>query len=196
MDQISGNQVVDSSLVLSSGIVSADHLTADGMLIYLQTRLTGIDDQINAAFEKQQQIEQIRKTLMKLQNATSNLSSDDSAALNEQQRAAFEAAMSELEAIDPLLHQSLVDDLANAKLVDTHDDGTFKAIYVNFDGHETQSLNQILGSRLKQLESSAQLEMIQLQSLMSARQTAIQLATNLVSAIGKGTETIVSNIGR
>jgi len=38
--------------------------------------------------------------------------------------------------------------------------------------------------------------MIRLQSIMSARQTAIQLATNLMSALGESTKSIVSNIGR
>jgi hypothetical protein len=48
----------------------------------------------------------------------------------------------------------------------------------------------------KDIESSAQLDMIRLQSIMSARQTAIQLSTNLVAALGESTKAIVSNIGR
>ena len=56
-------------------------------------------------------------------------------------------------------------------------------------------LTTTLKNTVGQLDSSAQLEMIQLQQVMSARQTAIQLCTNLVSALGKSSEAIAANIG-
>jgi hypothetical protein len=49
---------------------------------------------------------------------------------------------------------------------------------------------------VKDSDSGSQLDMIHLQSIMSARQTAIQLSTNLVAALAESTKAIVSNIGR
>jgi hypothetical protein len=48
----------------------------------------------------------------------------------------------------------------------------------------------------KDIDSSAQMDMIRLQSIMSARQTAIQLSTNLIASLSESTKSIVSNIGR
>ena len=35
-------------------------LTAEGLMLYLETRMNGLDEQINAAFDKQKKIEGIR----------------------------------------------------------------------------------------------------------------------------------------
>ena len=45
------------------------------------------------------------------------------------------------------------------------------------------------------VNSSSELEMIQLQSFMSQRQTAIQLTTNLVQSLGDQLNKIADNIG-
>jgi hypothetical protein len=60
---------------------------------------------------------------------------------------------------------------------------------------QTKGLKDSIDTRVKALESSSQLEMIQLQSLMSARQAAVSMCTNLVSALGKADEAIANNIG-
>ena len=45
------------------------------------------------------------------------------------------------------------------------------------------------------LNSNSELQMIQLQSLMSERQTAIELTTNLVQSLGNQAEKIAQNVG-
>jgi hypothetical protein len=40
------------------------------------------------------------------------------------------------------------------------------------------------------------MNMISLQSIMSARQTAVQLATNLISALGESSKAIAANAGK
>jgi hypothetical protein len=45
------------------------------------------------------------------------------------------------------------------------------------------------------LNSGAELQMIQLQSIMSQRQTAIQITTNLVQALGDQLNKIADNVG-
>jgi hypothetical protein len=55
------------------------------------------------------------------------------------------------------------------------------------------SLSSIQQAR-ENVKSNADLEMVQLQSMMSQRQTCIQLATNIMSKMNQGYEAIVHNI--
>jgi hypothetical protein len=59
-----------------------------------------------------------------------------------------------------------------------------------------KSLETTIKNKIQELESSASLDMIQLQSCVQQRNTCISLATNLMSAVGKGEEAIAGNIGR
>ncbi len=70
----------------------------------------------------------------------------------------------------------------------TPDDATYKTA-------EVEATKQYLSLVAKDLESGSQMDMIQLQSLMGARQTAIQLATNLVAALNESAKAVVANIG-
>jgi hypothetical protein len=194
----SGSQIVANSSVLSSGIASVDHLTPDGLMLYMETRLGGIDAQVEAAFDKQKKIEAIRKELMKIQTVTAGVVTEGGT-LDEAQIGDLRAAIARLIEIDDMLGRSLKKDLRNAGIYRATENDEGKEVYEwkkEYTAEMGAMLSEAVGSRLKQLESSASLEMIQLQSLMSARQTAISLCTNLVSALGKGEEAIVGNIGR
>ncbi|MCA9630808.1 MAG: hypothetical protein KC766_24230, partial [Myxococcales bacterium] len=59
---------------------------------------------------------------------------------------------------------------------------------------EVQATSTYVNSLVKSLESSAQMEMIQLQSMSSARGTAIQMSTNLIASFSEGTKAIVGNL--
>ena len=63
------------------------------------------------------------------------------------------------------------------------------------DNTEMQTFITKLQGCASDLNSSSELQMIQLQSLMSERQTAIQLTTNLVQSLGDQSEKIVDNVG-
>lgn len=177
------------------GGITPDGLSPEGLMIYLQTRLTGLDDQINRIFEKQKKIEAVRKELIAMQSELDRLKSEPNnptAAHNdpnfEQNIKDHIAAIREL---DP--------DLANAIETDLKKQGN--ALYrVTTDGEyttaEIDAGKTTIDGFMKQLEASAQLEMISLQSLMSARQTAVQLSTNLISALGETTRSIAANIGK
>lgn len=198
MTQVSSSNVAAHSSVLSSGIATSGGLTADGMMIYLQTRLGGIDEQIEAAFEKQKGIEALRGKLMDLQNSIAALGTNPQEELSGEERKEIVASM--MQTLDELA--KIDESMANKMRLDLQKGGVF-----NTDGSDVKDwnkltedsvnlMNEVVGNRLTALESSASLEMIQLQQLMSARQTAIQLATNLVSSLGKGEEAIAANIGR
>lgn len=175
-------------------------LTAEGLMLYLETRLNGLDEQINGIFAKQQKIEALRKQLGNIQAALAGLNDDKSKGMQgtastfkgiptADYEVAITNALNAIEAIDPQLGQSMKNDLSQNGQIMFCIDGLY------LPGEVTAS-REYVNNVIKGLESSSQLEMIRMQSLMSARGTAIQLATNLVSAFSKSTESIVGNIGR
>jgi hypothetical protein len=60
---------------------------------------------------------------------------------------------------------------------------------------EVQAFVSNLQGAASDLNSDSQLQMIQLQSLMSQQQTAIELTTNLVQSLGDQSEKIAENVG-
>jgi hypothetical protein len=68
------------------------------------------------------------------------------------------------------------------------------------DGHHVgadavQSWSKTIQDASADVSSESQMGMIQLQSLMSQRQTAIQLCTNLIQALGEQSKNVVGNVG-
>jgi len=59
---------------------------------------------------------------------------------------------------------------------------------------EVKAALDYLDNKAGELESTAQMNMIHLQSLMSARQTAISLATNLIAKLDESAAKVVDNI--
>ena len=53
-----------------------------------------------------------------------------------------------------------------------------------------------LDALVSDINSSAQMDMINLQSLMSQRQTAVQLSTNIIKSLSDSADAIVHNIGK
>ena len=68
-----------------------------------------------------------------------------------------------------------------------------------YDGKNAEqikaAITDTVGGLQKDLNAGAELNMINLQSLMSQRQTAIQLTTNLVQSLGDQMNKIAANIG-
>lgn len=194
--------------------MSPDALTAEGLMLYLETRLNGLDEQINAVFTKQKKIEAIRKELMNLQNALANMSeekgthgtkhdpqgwlgyADGSAPVGAKEGLSghekdLMTALAEIDKLDPELGKAV-----RKSFSDGNGGGSLYYLDGQYTGEAVKAAKEAVGNFVKQLESSAQMEMIQLQSTMSARQTAIQMSTNLISALHKGTDAIAANIGR
>lgn len=175
------------------GGMTPDGLSPEGLMIYLQTRLTSLDDQINRTFEKQKKIEAIRKELNAIQRELDRLKTDPNnpGALLEAPN--FEQAiLTHLDAI-----REIDPSLADALEVELNKEGN--ALWVQdgkYFSSEIETGKKTIDSTMKQLEASAQLEMIALQSMMSSRQTAVQLSTNLISALGETTRSIAANIGK
>lgn len=192
--------ITSSGITFQGGVVSPNHLTPDEMLVYLQTRLTNLDDQLSAIMDKQKKSEAVRKALQACQNETANLGDEGGKvnvapyadALNDiAQSAGTENAAKVLEQYPDEVRKAITWDEKKGEYVVAKGKDTVEVSKDQAAAFKTWNSNAI-----KDVESGAELEMIKLQSLMSARNTAISLATNIMSAMGKGTETITGNIGR
>lgn len=186
---------VGNTAFMGSSYVGAEHLTPEGMMIYLQSRLGGIDEQITALIDKQKSAESTRKSLQGLLNEVGSGDADTQidpavCAANLNTIANDRGA----EAAAEVLSQLPASLRAEIKL---NKDGKYEGgKAINVPKAEIADTKTYLETAVKDIESGAELEMIQLQSLMSARNTAISLATNMMSAIGKGQDAVVGNIGR
>jgi len=195
------------------------YLTPDALMAYCQSRLRSIDGQIRSGIDRQnnsnteqQLIAELNTTLQSLAaDGTTNPPTKGNAPNNaqcvriEQQ---FDDVISKIRAIDPnspvlgqleKIHDNIM--ATGALAVGTKMHG----YYGTPDGaiaSDDQIDSQEIGVFLKDLESanttvnsSSELQMIQLQSYMSQRQTAIQLTTNLVQSLGDQVNKIADNIG-
>ena len=192
MTAVSNNvNLVGMSDVAQMGMASVGNLTADGLMFYLQSRLDSVDSQIDEIFEKQQKTEKIRSHISDINTEVAKLEWNDDGSLKskgaiDEAEAAVKAKLENLAEVDPALAKSLTEEIFEKK----------GGLFESSKPTETQydALKSLTGNVTKQLESSAQMDMIKLQSMMSARQSAVQLASNMVASLGETNKSVVSNI--
>lgn len=169
--------------------VSGGSLTGEALYVYLQNRLSGIDDQIDQIMNRQLANEAARKSLQAGQEMNAGLPSEGTVTISREELQKILDGLPD--------HESKVQ-FAAVYNVKVRADGT-----INRDPSVTEfKLSQEdfaratkeVDNAITDLSEQGELEMIKLQSLMSARNSAISLATNLMAAIGKGYEAIVGNI--
>jgi hypothetical protein len=211
------------------------YLTPDALMTYCQTRLQGIDSQVQKAFAEQQAMNQSTEMLGDLANSIKLPSTDldltkedgfkDALAAGKQLKAAADSCQ------DPDTKQQLqaAADKVFAKLNNvltdkeqpnctfdtisaTTSDSFVDEMYANKSGNYGGSVSgddatyaidtfkadttDAIHNIQQSISSSAELSMINLQSLMSQRQEAIQLSTNLVQSLGDQCNKIADNVGK
>ncbi len=183
----------------SSGVSYTSAMTPDALMAYCASRLRGLDGEMATQFEKQQQYRNSSSAVNRLQSKLADLSNrpnglkvgdaDHNATWTEVHDL-FNKAM---EALPPGSQQR-----AQLQTTRTNWEESFFTDQ-NGDGEvnkeEFTNLASQMSAIAKDLGSSAELDMIQLQSLMSQRQTAIQMCTNLISSLGESAKTIAQKIG-
>ena len=173
-----------------------DHaLTPESMMVYLTTRLSGIDEQIQGHMQSQEQSEKLRAAVNAIKAKLNELpQSSDKGDNLEGKRAVLDEIASiideQIAPVDPNLAQRLTDDLS----AENHILYTPKGGNGTYTTTEIENSQKYLETIASELESTAQMNMIHLQSLMSGRQTAISLATNLLASLGESSKKIVDNI--
>jgi hypothetical protein len=170
----------------------AGALTPDALMTYCATRLRGLDDQMQTQLAGQQQARDASGALNELTNKLSALGKDDKGDGIHADDPGNKAEVARLfkEAIDKTPPGPARDMLCREHATFTHDLND----NIMSKGDAAQMATR-LGTITKELNDSAELDMISLQSLMSQRQTAIQMCTNLVAALGESTKTITQKIG-
>ncbi len=207
--------VTDAATFSDANAVTS--LTPEGLMAYCESRLDSINGQALGIFSQQQlhnsEISAINDVAQSFQRFTAGVSNDKTSC------AALESSVydliSQLDASDkgcaeiPKLKQ-LYNDLVYSgtgpskdfnEQPQYFDETTYPPVHTDppgdntLDNTEMQTFISKLQGCASDLNSNSELQMIQLQSLMSERQTAIQLTTNLVQSLGQQSEKIVENVG-
>jgi hypothetical protein len=222
----------------SSTIMDAQafvYLTPDALMGYCESRLQGIDTQVQEAFAKQEMGNADATQLSNLAGLDALSAPKDNldlSTLDGFQKAwdAYKAIQATAQSIqDPATKQavnnvayqlqktltSALDDMLNPKTGDPSqfkDDadvqnffgGKFNSVGIKTGGTsqsiDTAGWQSLVTDAVKNvqqdLNSNSELSMINLQSLMSQRQEAIQVCTNLVQSMGDQCDKIAENVGK
>lgn len=201
----------NSGGVTFQGLANPYALTADALLVYCQTQLNDIDGQIKGYLDQQKVSLQKKEILNELKATLSKYQPP-------KKENAGEIAAAYLHAYDRLADLGATDLAAAVKADCTKlfpayaDKNTFNYVLdVLKKGNWSVSINDLAGmvsvskeswsgyvgdvsAKLDDISGDAELNMIQLQSLMSKRQTAIQLTTNMMAKHDQGLSAIVANM--
>jgi hypothetical protein len=177
-------------------LAAPTYITPDCMLAYCSTRLRNLDDQMQKQFvaqqkgiQESQQLDDIEGMLKDLfqkapKDDKGNLKDDFNTNDYPAERDAIQTAINQIQ--DPAVRdKAQAAFAANAVLTKGS----------SFQDFKTAALDRIDAAK-QTLSQGSELGMIGLQSLMSQRQTAIQLTTNLVQAMGESLKTVAGNVGK
>jgi hypothetical protein len=186
-------QAVASSDIFGSANFNPNAMTPDTLLIYLGSRMGSLDNQMGEVFNRQKTSEKLRSELHAIQQELTTIDSKDDkhelvvGGLTQESIKEIDAHIRNIEAIDPKLGADVRKTMFEDGQIASRGDQ-------NYYTYELDNSKEYLNMVAKDLESSAQMDMISLQSLMGARQTAIQLSTNLISALNESQKSVVGNI--
>ena len=197
-------------------------LTPDALMAYCQARLDSIDGQVQGTFNEQEvrngEASALQQVIATFQTYSAGVNSGDSQGASKcttmevslgnliQQIKASDPGFPDLGKLEQTYNDLLYsgtgpqDATSTTPALQYMDPSTYPP---NKNGtpdnilgsDEVQSAIQSLQGCASDLNSGSELQMIQLQSLMSERQTAVELTTNLVQSLGDQSEKVAENIG-
>lgn len=170
-------------------------LSPDALMTYCETRLNSLDSQVAGIFNQQQQnatlttdVNAVAASLNELPAPNTNTPPAVTVSDPSTIEAAYNQAINDAGGPNTQLGSSLNKDLT-----------TFESEVKSGNGSITSDKLSQLTENLKNytgdLNSNSEMTMINLQSLMSQRETAVQLTTNLVQSLGQQASDITKNIG-
>jgi hypothetical protein len=211
---------LDSPTVSSADADADVELTPDALMAYCQARLDQIDGQANGIMQEQElsnsESSALQTVIQTFQQHSSGVTSDPATCTSLE--TSLGGLIQQFQNTDPSspeigkltqIYNNLVysgtGTTSSSNGGGTHIDYIDKAAYP--PDTTTPYADNTLGSTEMQtyvsdlqgcgsdLNSGSELQMVQLQSLMSQRQTAIELTTNLVQSLGDQSEKIAENVG-
>jgi hypothetical protein len=192
----STSHVSGSKDVTPASVPTCMSLSPDSLLAYCESRLQSLDDQMTTIANSQQKNAKTTTDINAIADALNDLPASSSSSSNSTVDVsdanhnavvdAYQVAIKDAGKSTPLGQQLLNDQ---------------KAFETNIHGGKLSSdqLTQLttnLKNDTATLNSNSETTMITLQSLMSQRQTAIQLTTNLVQSLGDQANDIAKNVGQ
>jgi multidrug efflux pump subunit AcrB len=173
-------------------------LSPDAVMAYCESRMDSLDTQMNQIMGQQQSNQTATSALDTLANAINSVPGPDSktppkVTMSQQQfntiTAAYQAALSDC----PQLESTIYGDATTfSKGISWNKSQTEYTI----SSDTLNGLEQNVKNDASNMNSNSEMIMINLQSLMSQRQTAVQLTTNLVQSLGDQSSSIAKNMGQ
>jgi hypothetical protein len=189
-------------------------LTPESLVTYCDTRLSSLDSQMQAIFNQQQAsantetaLSNLASELNDLPQPSSSSGSNPTVQVTVEQcdniEAAYSAAIQAAGPSTSLGQQLSADESTFAKAYgQTSPNGPSVSLFANkSNANDTYpitastitNLSQNLKTYSSDLNSDSQMQMINLQSMMSQQQTAVELSTNLLESMSQTTSAIVAN---
>jgi len=178
-----------------ASIPSGLNLSPEALMAYCQSRLNSLDSQMNGIFSSQETNEKVTNDVNQVASAFGQLPGADGGspsmiAVSPANHSAIDLAYTQAIADAGGPKTQLGSELAGQ--MNSFDNGIQNgSIRADVVSDHTENLKNYASS----LNSNSELSMINLQSLMSQRQTAVQLTTNLVQSLGDQSNAIAKNVG-
>jgi uncharacterized protein (DUF2235 family) len=211
---------VPTNLALSGpAMPTGAGLSADTIMLYCASQLKGLDDDIDSRMKTQQQHRDVQRDLndLKARLTADHIDGNDTAT-----RAAvltdLKSAYDKLDPSDPARQQleNLFQSFSKTACGNDHpvgctlatlDAGKLKSLAEAPDHAAPSDSNAVSKDEMTQMCTSvdgiindiskgAELEMINLQSIVSQRQMAVQIATSMLSKFNEGVQSVVANVGK
>jgi hypothetical protein len=204
-----------STLAFGTTASPYQYLTPDALISYCQSRLQGIDTQVDTAFA-QQQAANGTQTMLAALAANSALAvpsqpldlsfkagppiTYNTPADVAKVQGAYDAITTDLKTLSPGdPSYAALSNIAN-QLGSYDTNGNFEPNTNLGTSMPVDAWNSTVTTAVSDvsstLNSDTQLSMINLQSLMDQRQQAIQICTNLVQSMGDSTSQVTANVGK
>ncbi len=177
-----------------SSVPTTVYLSPDALMAYCQSRLNSLDTQMSQIMAQQQTNQSATSAIDSVASLLNDLPAPNSKTpptvpVSQSDYKAIVSAYAAAAGSCPQLAASLQNDLKSL----AHDAGKS---HDNLSSDLLTQLEQNLKNDASNLNSNSEMIMINLQSLMSQRQTAVQLTTNLVQSVGDQASSIAKNIGQ
>lgn len=178
-------------------------LTPDALMAYCASKLRSMDEQMQTQMAKQQGYRNASSILNQIQSDLQFLGSGSVGGnkcqgilpgdgYEQKLDAEFQEALKQLP--DGPVKEEVLQQYQIFK--NSTDPASHPAGDHMFNNPECTEMATQLGNIVKDLGSSAELDMIGLQSLMSQRQLAVQMCTQMVSALGESSKAVAAQIGK
>jgi hypothetical protein len=161
------------------------NLTPEGLLMYCQSALGSLDTDVNSLLNEQKLNLTRKAAISNCENVMKKYADVPNNAVewNEYDKA-FQESVDSLPPGDPV----------RVQLQTKWDQAFLKD--AKFSKEEWAGYTGEIHSILENVNGNAEINMIQLQSLMSQRQTAVNLSTNLMQKCDESIKSVINNMGR